>query len=164
MKYKRKFLHLLFAVRKSLLILSFSVLLIVISYVMIISYDQNEVVSFAVGIIASVIATLVFKISDKYEKSISACTDIANAIEEMVLYLERMVTRGCANYEYCSTLWLYYSSICRKSANLTYEEEFNRVSIIINDLIKLVKENADIKEIYEAKEKLVDAKRLFQFV
>lgn len=164
MKYKRKFLHLLFAIRKSVGILSLAILLVVISYVLISTNDQNEIVSFAVGITASVIATLVFKISDKYEKSISACVDISNTIEEMVLYLERMVTRGCANYEYCSTLWLYYSSICRKSANLTYEDEFNEVTVIINDLIKLVKENADLKMLYDAKEKLVSAKRLFQFV
>lgn len=138
-------------------------LLIVISYVMIITNKQNEIVTFAVGIIASVLATLVFKISDKYEKSILACTDIANTIEEMVLYLERAVTRGCANYEYVSTLWLYYSSICGKSINLTYEEEFNKVSVIISELINLVKKNASIQEIYEAKEKLVEAKKMLQF-
>lgn len=162
MKFQRRCFHLCCAIKKSLTILFVSIALIILSLCLVLKIEENEVTSFFIGVIASIIATLVFRISDKYEKSISTCVAISSDIEKIVVYLEKSVTQNY-NYEECwSTLWLFYLSICDKSVNLTYEADFYDVSSIISKLIQQVKSNADKITLYKTKEELVNKKFLFQ--
>ncbi len=157
----KRVLHFLCAIKSSALILIVSVILISMSVFFIVLTDNSQVVSFFVGIVASVIATLVLKIVDKYEKSIATCCAISMEIERILIFYEENICGQAYDSKKCSSnLYQFYISICSKSIDITYLCDFLKISNTINNMIKLVKENKNIED--KIKE-LEEHKVLLQF-
>lgn len=162
---QKKFMHLLWAIINSVGILSVSIALLFLSVLLVGKIEDGQVVSFFLGVLASIIATLILRISEKYANSLAASSVISNKIELMLLYIEEHIVTDKYDSKNCFyQLWRYYMEICEVSVGLTYKKDFKNVSCAISGLLKAIKEGKSSKEICTQKDSLAQLKETIQFL
>ena len=116
---------------------------------------NNSVVSFLVGIMASVIASIIYNIANKYYKSCSAYMWILDQTEILITYIENAQKNDLNPVSYRFTLWRMIVDIRAKSRELTYEEDFNILSMGFSSIISSMYTNKP--SITEALQELISA-------
>lgn len=101
--------------------------------------NDEQTLAFFVGIIASIIATLVIKISDRYFESISANSRIIKQVNLFITFIEN--TQDKKDSEFRFELWKDYICMCDTSAKLLYKEDFYQISKAASDVIEAIYTN-----------------------
>lgn len=135
----RKKKHLIGAITHSFAGLLTSFVLIGVGSLALLYIPSSDIVSLFIGIIGSVIASIIYSIADKYSKSCSSFIWILNQIEIILAYINEIICDNFSNKKQCKfELWRFYVELCEKSYELTYEEDFIKLSYALNNIIKIV--------------------------
>ena len=135
-------------------------ILIVIGYLALLYIPTTEVVSLFVGIIGSIVASIIYGIADKYSKSCSSFIWILDQIEVIIAYIDEVICDNVPNKRQCKfELWRFYIELCEKSYGLTYVEDFKMLSSALNQIIKIVNQKTiDAWLLERAKNNLVSVR------
>lgn len=158
-------LELIGSIKKSMVSIIISILLMIIVYIIIqlgLFQSENQMEGFFVGIVASIISTLVLKISDQYAESGRARVQILHKVRELITYIDTEILDGnkCGLKEHRFILWKFYSELAERAAQLACEDNFDSISIAVNDIVKSVY-SEDIEKLKQAKQKLIMASKKF---
>lgn len=104
---------------------------------------SNEIISFFVGILASVIASIVLNITTKYTRSCSTYMWILAQVEVFVSYVETTYKIESNNNQYIFKLWRIVFDLRERAKELTYTEDFDILSKCFSGIIKAANENND---------------------
>ncbi len=98
---------------------------------------NSNTVSFLVGIIASIIASIIYNISSKYGKSCSAYMWILDQTEVLATYIEKINTSSDVNS--CRyKIWCDIVTIRDRARELTYTADFDVLSSAFSNAIAFV--------------------------
>lgn len=160
MKLNKKALHLIASFKSAWFSITIGFVLSIFLVLYLFGHDGNsQILAFFVGVIASIVATIVLRVSDKYTSSCLAYSKISFYVEELILFVEKNIKDNSYNVDECKfNLWRYYMLICEESMRLTYDKDFNLISIAVNDIISSINNNNDIDVIIEEKDKLIKQK------
>lgn len=161
MNYRQKAFHYIFAIKCSTISIIASLLLllvvVVISAFLPQKIENGQVTALLVGIIASIIATLILKISDKYAESCRAYNSILRQIDEVCDYtnsnVERTEDGDLRKHRF--PIWRIVTQIKTEAEKLTYEKDYNVLYIALKKLVQLVYQNSAVDEIFKAVEELL---------
>lgn len=157
MGLRKRLLHLLFAVRDSFSSLALGLLLlfiVVIGLRAVPTLNEVQEISFLLGIIASIIATLILKVSERYSSSCSAVSTILGEVERIATYIETVVVSDPLPDIHKFQLWQMYMDICQKSESLSYKKGFSDVSIAVSNAVEVVYHGGDNESLIMAVKKL----------
>lgn len=108
------------------------------------SSRNTQITAFFVGIIASIIATLVLKIFDNYLLSKQAHHNI---IEKTNIFIIR-TKKYCNEINENNKLNIFeiYYEICTDSIQLSYKKDFAKLSSVMNDILVMINTNSNVKK------------------
>lgn len=161
---KKSFLHFIYAIKQSLIsltIISFSIIFIVICNNIIVN---NNISSFLIGVTASLIATLICQIHDKYKNSCTTCNRLFNESQKVIDYLESTISDNntfLSKDKILNILWTYYLNLSSLSFQLTYIKDYDNFITTFNEIITNIRNDNEIdkeqifKDLYEKKNKLM---------
>lgn len=123
--------------------------------------NDSQIVPFFVGIIASIIASIVLNISSKYGKSCSRYMWILDQTEIFVSYIEATYKDmpNINQYRYRFELWHFVTNLREKASDLTYTKDFDALSRELSEVIKATN-GKDNNPIREALDGLINTKKL----
>lgn len=162
MSFKIKLHHFWGTIKHSLIglivaiILSIACLLLCLYY----SDSNNNVISFLVGVMASVIASIVYDISNKYYKSCSTYMWVLGQTEILITYCNDIQNVFTDDESYRFRLWSTVVTIREISNYLTYTKEFDILSCRFSEIISAAYDNDKevflkaVSELINAKEKI----------
>ena len=106
--------------------------------------SSNQTIPFLVGIIASVIASIVFNVTSKYAQSCSTYLWMLEQVEVFITYVEATYVIMLGTQQYRFELWKYVVDIREKCRRLTYKADFNILASRLSDVISVA--NSENKE------------------
>lgn len=162
MDTKKLFLHYIYAIKQSLI----SLTIIFISIIFIVSFDNiivnNNISSFLIGVTASLIATLIWQIHDKYKKSCNINKRLFNEIENVIDCIKDSLNNNTlAKNIILNNLWSQYICLSTLSFQLTYTKDYDNFMDAFNNIITNIRNDNKIdreqiiKDLYEKKNKLM---------
>lgn len=165
MKNKRKIQFFYYAIVESYRTIIVSVVLILCVYLMFrishsCSNDQRS--ALLIGIVASVIATLLLRIFDKYSESCYAFERILTKTELLITYIDTKVSTLLDVDNNRFELWHQYVDICGEASRLTYKEDFYFLSGAISNVVEAVYGKKKIEDIKKANEDLIHTRDKYQ--
>lgn len=97
--------------------------------------NSNNIASFLIGIMASVIASIIYNVSNKYFKSCSTYMWILDQTEILVEYCKD-IKNNFKNIElHQFNIWCEVVAIREKARELTFVKEFNKLSYEFSNII-----------------------------
>lgn len=121
-------------------------------------FNNSNIVSFLVGIMASIIASIIYNITNKYYTSCSTYIWILDQTEILITYIE-CAQKDClepASYRF--TLWKRIVDMREKARKLTYKKDFNIISKSFSSIISSMYNTNDLS-ITEALQRLISAQK-----
>lgn len=141
-RLRKRSLHFFGAVIYSAVGICVGVVLVVIGYLATVGIpvgDDNQVVSLFLGIVGSVVASIIYSISDKYIKSCNVFSRILNQVGIFIKSVECILDNDSLNNDKSKfELWCLYNSIREKSCELTYRNDFEGLSEKMDAIIGLL--------------------------
>lgn len=105
---------------------------------------NSEVVSFFIGILASVIASIVLTVAEKYSRSCSTYMWILAQAEVFVSYVDTTYENILSdNKRYQFELWRFVVDLRERAKELTYTEDFDTLSVWFSKIIEASDKNID---------------------
>lgn len=101
----------------------------------------NDVVSFLFGIIASIIASVIYNVSNKYLKSCSTYMWILDQTEIIISYGKDISKNFKKSRSHRLKLWSEIVTIREKARELTFVKEFNMLSSEFSNIITAIYDN-----------------------
>lgn len=121
------------------------------------SPDTDQAVSFLAGIAASIIATLVFRVSERYLSSCHAYSKILSQANNIITYIDTDMKSAIGAEIHKFKLWEMYIDICERSRSLSYKKDYLVIVKAIYNLVDIVFHDCGSKSIEKAKEQLQSA-------
>lgn len=122
------------------------------------SCGDDRVVSFLIGIVASIIATLFLKASDKYSEDCATMSKILKQVNSFVDYIDEKSEDGF-DYKKCrAELQQRYIDICEMSGPLSYREDYNALSIALARIVRITYAESRMEDFEEAVQSLISAR------
>ena len=121
-------------------------------------FNNNNIVSFLVGIMASLIASIVYNIANKYYKSCSTYLWILDQTEIVITYIEKAQNDCLEPTSYRFNLWERIIIIRKNAYALTYKKDFNILYKAFSSIIRSMYNTDDIS-ISDALQNLIVAQR-----
>lgn len=158
MKLHKKLLHLVASFKCAWISLTIGLVLIIFLILFLLKHDSNsQILAFFVGVIASIVATIVLRVSDKYTSSCLAYAKIFFYAEEIILFIDNNIKNNSYSVDECKfNLWQYYMLMCEESARLTYDKDFSLISVAVSNIISSINNKDDVNIILEKREKLIN--------
>lgn len=158
MKILKKINHFLCSIKRSVPSLIIGTVLIIVVLLLLAKADNDSLsLSFVVGIIASVVATLLLRITETYSKSIEAFSAVLFRTSLLISFFEENINAD--NYydqKFRERLLNHYFDICEKYESITYKKDYNKISKAIKGLIDNCNKNNEFDSVLNAKELLIE--------
>lgn len=137
----KRFIHFVFAIIRSWLLILFSTVGIIIE---IISYrDCNDLFNIISGIITGLIVALLLMIYDKYRHSIISTLYLKRTITKMLDDAEKAIANNNLSTD---LLQQYHEEMAILSERIIYRKDFKSLMILYNELISKTKETDKHKD------------------
>lgn len=101
---------------------------------------NNSSISFLVGIVASIIASVIYNVSTRYLRSCIAYLWILDQTEILITYIESC---QCSYYDndFKLKIWNYIVYMRERAQELTYKKDFNTLSVKFSEIIDALYKN-----------------------
>lgn len=152
MTLMKRFFHFLYAVRDSFSSLVGGLFLLLVAVVglrAIPTLNSSQEISLLLGVIASIVATLILRVSERYSDSCSAMSAILGGVDDIATYIETVAINSPHFDIHKFKLWQMYVDICEKSQKLTYEKDFFEISKEVSGVVDAVYGRADKETLIE---------------
>lgn len=162
MGWRKQLLYIGSALRSALVELVIGIILLVAICIFLrmapLGCGDNQVVSFLVGVAASIIATLFLKVSDKYTEDRLAASKILKQVTSFVSYVDEKSTDGFDYQRGKTELQRRYIDICELSTHLSYKKDFNALSIALGKIVRIAYADGTQEEFEDAVQQLISVR------
>lgn len=138
-----EFNHFFGAVKKSWIGISISILLFIMCVFLLVfcPNNDNSVTSLFIGVIASIIASIIYNIYSNYSKSCSIFLWVLDQTEVLITYIENNKENFINDEWYRFELWRSVVTIRENARQLTYTCEFDCLSTGFSNVINAAYKN-----------------------